>query len=143
MNIARHIALVDELCFRPFAAAEHTSSDGEKSGPGYHVVVLESSHGDGGTRAETVEQYEKYRDALDEQFSARWRETAPYNLQTLSLRTEREKIPDPWASLSARARVACVWEAEGTGRWVAVVVADQDQADDVKLLGVVTEIDPP
>ncbi|KOG15217.1 hypothetical protein [Streptomyces viridochromogenes] len=142
MNIARHIALLDELCFRPFAA-EYTSSDGEMSGPGYHIVVLESSHGDCGTRAATVEQYEKYRDALDEQFAFRWRETGPYNLQTVSLRTAQEEIPEPWASLSARARVACVWEAEGTGRWVAVVVADRDEADDVKLLGVVTEIDPP
>ncbi|MEY9989660.1 hypothetical protein ABIE67_001692 [Streptomyces sp. V4I8] len=142
MNIARHIALIDELCFRPFAA-EHTSSDGGESGPGHHTVVLESSHGDCGTRAATVEQYEKYRDALDEQFASRWGETAPYNLQTISLRTAQEEIPEPWASLSARARVACVWEAEGTGRWVAVVVADRDEADDVKLLGVVTEIDPP
>ncbi len=142
MNIARHIALIDELCFRPFMA-ERTSSHGDESGPGYHVVVLESSHGDIGTRAETVEQYEKYRDALDERFAARWRETAPYNLQTVSLRTAQEEIPDPWVSLSARARVACVWEAEGTGRWVAVCVADLDEDDDVKLLGVVTEIDPP
>ena len=56
MNIARHIALIDELCFRPFMA-ERTSSHGDESGPGYHVVVLESSHGDIGTRAVTVEQY--------------------------------------------------------------------------------------
>jgi hypothetical protein len=142
MNIARHIALIDELCFRPFAA-EASSWDGGESGPGYHVVVLESSHGDCGTRAATVEQYEKYRDALDEHFASRWRETAPYNLRTIALRTAQEEIPEPWASLSARARVAYVWEAEGTGRWVAVAVADQDEADDVKLLGVVTEVAPP
>ncbi|KUN96849.1 hypothetical protein [Streptomyces caeruleatus] len=142
MNIARHIALIDELCFRPFTA-ERTSSNGDESGPGYHVVVLESGHDNCGTRAETMEQYEKYRDALDERFATRWRETGPYNLQTVSLRTEQEEIPEPWASLSARARVASVWEVEGTGRWVAAVVADLDEADDVKLLGVVTEIDPP
>jgi hypothetical protein len=142
MNIARHIALVDELCFRPFAA-EHTSWDGGESGPGYHVVVLESSPGDGGTRAATVEQYEKYRDVLYEQFAPRWGETDPYNLQTVLLRTAHEEIPKPWASLSARARLAYLWEAEGTGRWVAVVVADLDEADDVRLLAVVTEIDPP
>ncbi|MFE7271017.1 hypothetical protein [Streptomyces sp. NPDC057623] len=142
MNIARHIALIDELCFRPFTA-ERISWHGGASGPGHHVVVLESGRGDCGTRAATVEQYEKYRDALDEQFATRWRETVPYNLQTVSLRTAQEEIPEPWASLSTRARVACLWEAHGTGRWVAVAVADRDEADDVKLLGVVTEIDPP
>ncbi|MFE6622802.1 hypothetical protein [Streptomyces sp. NPDC057740] len=142
MNIARHIALIDELCFRPFTA-ERTSSNGDESGPGYHVVVLERGHGDCGARAETVEQYEKYRDALEERLADRWSETAPYNLQTVSLRTGQEEIPEPWASLSARARVACLWEAEGTGRWVAVCVADLDEADDVKLLGVATEIAPP
>ncbi|WP_128430496.1 hypothetical protein [Streptomyces cyaneus] len=142
MNIARHIALIDELCFRPFPA-EHGSSDVGDEGPGYHVVVLERSQGDCGTRAATVEQYEKYRDALYELLEPRWGETDPLNLQTTVLRTAREEIPEPWASLSARARVAYLWEAEGTGRWVAVAVADRDEADDVQLLAVVTEIDPP
>jgi hypothetical protein len=142
MNIARHMALIDELCFRPFAA-EHSASEAGEGGPGYHVVVLESSHGDGGTRAATVEQFEKYRDALYEPLATRWGETDPLNLQTTLLRTEQEEIPAPWASLSARARVAYLWEAEGTGRWVAVAVADREETDDVKLLAVVTEIAPP
>ncbi|MGW7257932.1 hypothetical protein [Streptomyces sp. NPDC054834] len=142
MNIARHTALIDELCFRPFAAEHDTSGVGE-GGPGYHAVVLESSHGDCGTRAAMVEQYEKYRDALYEQFASRWGETAPWNTQTTLLRTGQEEIPEPWASVSARARVAYLWEAEGTGRWVAVFVADRDETDDVQLLAVVTEIDPP
>ncbi|MFJ8537929.1 hypothetical protein [Streptomyces sp. NPDC093591] len=142
MDIARHFALIDELCLRPFPA-EHGPSDVGDEGPGYHVVVLEGSQGDCGMRAATVEQYEKYRDALYELLAPRWGDTDPLNLQTTSLRTEREEIPEPWASLSARARVAHVWEAEGTGRWVAVAVADRDEADDVQLLAVVTEIDPP
>ncbi|MGN9761574.1 hypothetical protein [Streptomyces sp. SD31] len=142
MNIARHLALIDELCFRPFVA-EHTSWDGGDSGPGYHAVVLESSRGDCGTRAATVEQHEKCRDALYEQFASRWGETDPYNLQTVVLRTAQEEIPQPWVSLSARARLAYLWEAEGTGRWVAVAVADRDETDDVQLLAVVTEVDPP
>ncbi|MGI5373744.1 hypothetical protein ACQEV2_05700 [Streptomyces sp. CA-251387] len=142
MNIARHLALIDELCFRPFPA-EHGPSDVGDGGPGHHVVVLERSQGDCGARAATVEQYEKYRDALYELLALRWGETDPYNLQSVLLRTAREEIPEPWASLSARARVAHLWEAQGTGRWVAVAVADQDEADDVQLLAVVTEIDPP
>ncbi|CAL9646506.1 MULTISPECIES: hypothetical protein [unclassified Streptomyces] len=146
MNIARHLALVDELCFRPFPA-EHGPSDGGTAGPGYFTAVLEGSRGlggrDPGERAATVEQYEKDRDALYERLARRWGETDPFNLQTVLLRTEREEIPEPWADLSARARVAYLWEAEGTGRWVAVAVADRDDTDEVRLLAVVTQEAPP
>jgi hypothetical protein len=142
MNIARHIALIDELCFRPFPA-EHGPSDVGDGGPGYHVVVLERSEDDCGTRAATVEQFEKYRDALHEVYAPQWRHTHPLNLQTTLLRTEREDIPEPWRSLSAGAAVAHLWEAQGTGRWIAVAVADRDPAADVQLLAVVTDVAPP
>lgn len=142
MNIARHIALIDELCFRPFTA-EHDASGVEEGGPGYHVAVLESSQGDCAARAATVEQYEKDRDALYDRLASRWGETEPWSLQTTLLRTDQEEIPGPWAWLSARARVAYLWEAEGTGRWVVVVVADREQDHDVRLLAVVTETAPP
>ncbi|MEU9641019.1 hypothetical protein [Streptomyces sp. NPDC048188] len=147
MDIARHLALIDELCFRPFPA-EHGPSDEGTAGPGYFTAVLESSHGLGGgsdpaRRAATVEQYEKDRDALYERLARRWGETDPWNLQTVLLRTEREEIPEPWAGLSARADTACLWEAEGTGRWVAVAVADRDETDEVRLLAVLTQEAPP
>ncbi|MFE5259844.1 hypothetical protein [Streptomyces coelicoflavus] len=146
MDIARHLALIDELCFRPFPA-EHGPSDEGAAGPGRFTAVLESSHGlresDPAERAATVEQYEKERDALYERLAPRWGETAPWNLRTVLLRTEREEIPEPWAGLSAHARVAYLWEAEGTGRWVALAVADRDAADEVRLLAVVTEEAPP
>ncbi|MFF0536452.1 hypothetical protein ACWDF1_05405 [Streptomyces coelicoflavus] len=146
MDIARHLALIDELCFRPFPA-EHGPSDGGAAGPGRFTAVLASSHGlrgsDPAERAATVEQYEKERDALYERLAPRWGETAPWNLRTVLLRTEREEIPEPWAGLSAHARVAYLWEVEGTGRWVAVAVADRDAADEVRLLAVVTEEAPP
>ncbi|MFG1668413.1 hypothetical protein [Streptomyces sp. Y7] len=142
MNIARHIALIDELCSRPFVA-ERSPREGGESGPGYHLAVLESGHGDCGTRESTVEQFEKDRDALHEPLAARWGEEPAWNGQTTLLRTAQEQIPEPWALLSKRARVAYVWEAVGTGRWVAVAVADRDEADDVELIAVVTEVDPP
>ncbi|WP_405578766.1 hypothetical protein [Streptomyces sp. NBC_01092] len=142
MNIARHIALIDELCLRPFGA-EHSPWEAGEGGPGYHVVVLERSHGDRATRAATVEQFEKYRDALYDPLAARWGDSPPWNGQTTLLRTEHEDIPAPWASLSARVRVAYVWEAVGTGRWVAVAVADRDETDDVKLIAMSTETAPP
>ncbi|MFE5600635.1 hypothetical protein ACFQ8O_15805 [Streptomyces coelicoflavus] len=146
MDIARHLALIDELCFRPFPAEHGPSAEGA-AGPGRFTAVLESSHGlcesDPAERAATVEQYEKERDALYERLAPRWGETAPWNLRTVLLRTEREEIPEPWADLSALARVAYVWEAVGTGRWVALAVADRDAADEVRLLAVVTEEAPP
>ncbi|MFE9438954.1 hypothetical protein ACFYO2_08100 [Streptomyces sp. NPDC006602] len=146
MNIARHIALIDELCFRPFPA-ERRRSDFGVEGPGYHVAVLDSSQGladcDCGVRATTVEQYEKDRDALYELLAPRWGHTDPLSLQTTLLRTDREEIPEPWASFSADARMTYLWEVEGTGRWLAVAVADRNTSDEVRLLAVVTEIDPP
>ncbi|MFE9774543.1 hypothetical protein ACFYOV_23285 [Streptomyces sp. NPDC005931] len=146
MNIAQHIALIDELCFRPFPA-EHGPSDVGFGGPGHHVAVLEAGGGprtgDRALRAVTVDQYEKDRDAVYELLASRWGDVAPWNLETVLLRTEREEIPEPWAWLSAHARVAWLWEVRGTGRWVAVAVADRDESDDVRLLAVVTETDPP
>ncbi|GGY31468.1 hypothetical protein [Streptomyces djakartensis] len=143
MHIAQHIALVDELCFRPFPA-EHGPSDVGASGPGYHVAVLESAaDSDPAARAVTTDQFEKGRDAVYELLASRWGDTDPYNLHTVQLRAEREEVPRPWAELSAWAAVAYVWRVGGTGRWVALAVADRDPADDVRLLAVITETDPP
>ncbi|MCT7355066.1 hypothetical protein N4P33_23355 [Streptomyces sp. 15-116A] len=146
MDIAQHIALIDELCFRPFPA-EHGPSDVGFSGPGHHVAVLRADHGpDDGDPADwavTVDQYEKERDALHELLAARWGETDPWNLRTVLLRTEAEEIPEPWARLAASAQWAYLWEVRGTGRWVALAVADRDPAGAVRLLAVVTETAPP
>ncbi|MFI2632480.1 hypothetical protein [Streptomyces collinus] len=143
MNIAQHIAVIDELCYRPFPA-EHGPSDVGFSGPGHHVAVLEAAADTGpAARAVTIDQYEKDRDALYELLASRWGDTDPYNLQTVLLRTEREEIPRPWAELSACAGVAHLWEVEGTGRWVAVAVGDRDLSREVRLLALVTETDPP
>lgn len=143
MNIAQHLAVIDELCYRPFPA-EHGPSDVGFSGPGHHVAVLEAAADTGpAARAVTIDQYEKDRDALYELLASRWGDTDPYNLQTVLLRTEREEIPRPWAELSACAGVAHLWEVEGTGRWVAVAVGDRDLSREVRLLALVTETDPP
>ncbi|MFJ4080573.1 hypothetical protein ACIP17_26620 [Streptomyces iakyrus] len=143
MNIAQHIAVIDELCYRPFPA-EHGPSDVGFSGPGHHVAVLEAAPDtDPAARAVTIDQYEKDRDAVYELLASRWGDTDPYNLETVLLRTEREEIPRPWAELSACAGVAHLWEVEGTGRWVAVAVGDRDMSREVRLLALVTETDPP
>ncbi|MFF8669361.1 hypothetical protein [Streptomyces sp. NPDC015242] len=143
MNIAQHIALIDELCHRPFPA-EHGPSDAGASGPGRHVAVLDAAADDDPARwGEVVDQLEKERDAVCELLASRWGDTPPYNLQTVLLRAEREEIPVPWRELSERASLAYVWDVEGTGRWVAVAVTDRDATQDVRLLAVVTETAPP
>ena len=142
MNIAQHIALIDELCYRPFPA-EHGPSDVGVSGPGHHIAVLEAATDDPAARAVTIDQSEKDRDAVYELLASRWGDTDPYNLRTVLLRTEREEIPRPWAELSACAGVAHLWEVEGTGRWVAVAVGDRDMSREIRLLALVTETDPP
>ncbi|CAL9380331.1 hypothetical protein [Streptomyces sp. NPDC057838] len=143
MNIAQHIALIDELCHRPFPA-EHGPSDAGASGPGRHVAVLDAAADDDPARwGVVVDQLEKERDAVCELLASRWGDTPPYSLQTVLLRAEREEIPVPWGELSERASLAYVWDVEGTGRWVAVAVTDRDATQDVRLLAVVTETAPP
>ncbi|MEN3586535.1 hypothetical protein AAH978_20630 [Streptomyces sp. ZYX-F-203] len=146
MDIARHLALIDALCSRPFPAGPGPTPFGT-GGPGRHVAVLESSHGlragDAALRPAAVRRCEDAREAVRDRLDARWGEAPPWNLQTVLLRTEWEEIPEPWAELSARARVAGLWEAAGTDRWVAVAVADRDEADEVQLLAVVTTTAPP
>lgn len=146
MNIARHIALIDELCFRPFPA-ERGPSDVGFGAPGHHVAVLESGPGPGdgdpADLAVAADQFEKGRDAVYEVLASRWGDVSPFNLRTLLLRTEREDIPEPWAGLCARADVAWLWEVLGTGRWVAVAVADRDPGEGLRLLAVVTDTAPP
>ncbi|MFI5569524.1 hypothetical protein ACIA6T_19690 [Streptomyces sp. NPDC051740] len=139
MNIARHIALIDELCFRPFPA-EHGPSDVGFGGPGHHVAVLETEDGPDGDparRAVTVDRFEKDHDAVYEVLASRWGDTGPWNP-----RAGRKEVPEPWAWLADRAGVARVWEVQGTGRWVAVAVADRDPDDAIRLLAVVTETPP-
>ena len=145
MNIAQHVAVIDELCVRPFPA-EHGPSDVGFGGPGHHVAVLHTGGGPGGDPAQwavTADQFEKDRDALCEVLASRWGNLAPWNLQTVLLRTVREEIPEPWQWLSFRADVAWLGEVCGTGRWVAVAVAGRDPGAGIQLLAVVTETAPP
>jgi hypothetical protein len=54
-----------------------------------------------------------------------------------------EEIPEPWAQLSHLVRDVYLWKVQEHGRWVALGVADRDAADEIQLLLVVTETDPP
>ena len=59
------------------------------------------------------------------------------------LRTGAEEIPEPWAGLSLRVGDVYLWRIEEEGRWAALGVADLDPDDEIQLLLVVTETDPP
>ncbi|MFJ3672610.1 hypothetical protein ACIPSE_39755 [Streptomyces sp. NPDC090106] len=137
MDIARHIALIDELCLRPFPA-EHA----------FHLAELAAGHGlrevsDPAERAAAVDRYHHELEAVRDGLAPRRGEPHHLNLQTVQLRRAHEEIPEPWASRSDEAGFAYLWEDPGTGRWIAVAVADRDPADEVRLLAVVTVIDPP
>ncbi|WP_320775361.1 hypothetical protein [Streptomyces sp. CRN 30] len=146
MDSARHIALIDELCSR-LSGTEHGSSRGVGGTDADGVTVLRGSHGlrggDPAERATTVERYEWQRDALAGLLTPRWGEAGLLNLQTVLLRGAHEEIPEPWAALSVRARVAYVWQVPESGGWAAVAVADRDEEDEVQLLAAVTATDPP
>ncbi|GDY72354.1 hypothetical protein SAV31267_018390 [Streptomyces avermitilis] len=116
-------------------------------GPGYHIAELGTSDGYGAEdcwdRAETAEECYERGEEVRDQLTGRWGPSDHIGLQTVQLRTETEDIPEPWVHLSARVGDIHLWRTEGNGRWIALGVADRDEADEIRLLVVVTEIDPP
>ncbi|MBV7696513.1 hypothetical protein [Streptomyces sp. TRM70350] len=142
MNIAGCLDTIDRLCSRPFPA-EHGWSDVGREGPGYYITELGAAdpycaHGE-----RTAEDVEAFREGIARRLNERWGANPLWGMLTLRVRGERgEEIPEPWASISALADDLYVWQATGTGRWVALGVADGDETDPARLLAVVTEVDP-
>ncbi|MDR6979485.1 hypothetical protein J2X68_006221 [Streptomyces sp. 3330] len=116
-------------------------------GPGHGTTALVTSYGlavaDAAVRRAEGERFFEEKEHLAGKLTVRW--GAPYRvgLQTVRLRTGAEEIPEPWAELSLRVGEMCLWRAEEHGRWVALGVADLDPYDEIQLLLVVTETDPP
>ncbi|MFI5965733.1 hypothetical protein ACIA8J_26650 [Streptomyces asoensis] len=126
---------------------------------------------DAAVRLAEVERFHERREELAASLTRRWGAPSHWGLQTVRLRTATEEIPEPWAGLSLRADDVYLWRtdrapqpadpgppadpgtradrAPGTdpvgeyGRWVALGVADRDPCDEVRLLLVVTDTDPP
>ncbi|MFF5018250.1 hypothetical protein [Streptomyces sp. NPDC001165] len=147
MDIAKCLTLIDLLCAREFPTAYGRTEHGE-SGPGYHLVALQTSgefwEDDGTEREETAAQYEADRDGLVERLTDRWGPPQHFSLRSVFGRTtEGEDIPEPWAGLSGHVPDVHLWEADGTGRWVALGVSQWGRELPFQLLGVVTETDPP
>jgi hypothetical protein len=147
MDIARCLDTIDRLCLRPFPA-EHGWSDVGRAGPGYFMAELpagEREETSWETAGETAaEDADARREAVAGRLHERWGTVPAWGTLTLRVRGLRgEEIPEPWASLSQLTDEAYVWRADGTGRWVALAVADRDPADAIRLLAVVTDTDPP
>ncbi|MFI9392265.1 hypothetical protein ACIG53_15445 [Streptomyces bauhiniae] len=125
--VARHLAAIDRLRTRDLPAG----------GAGHHTVELET--GRPGTAADDLHAL---REAMAQRLGARWGEALPWGQLTLRLRLARgEEIPEPWATLCLRTDELDVWQAGEV--WLAVGVADRDEADDLRLLATVTRTAPP
>ncbi|MFC9929132.1 hypothetical protein [Streptomyces sp. NPDC127190] len=147
MDIATCLALIDLLCAREFPA-DHGGSDVGTAGPGYVTVELMTSRGAAAEHPEirqrTAADFHAYREALAGRLADRWGRQPPWGQLTLRTRMSRgEAIPQPWADLCLRTDELDLWQPDHTGRWLALGVADRDEADEIHLLATVTEIPPP
>lgn len=116
-------------------------------GPGHGTTALVTSHGlavgDTDVRRAEAERFHDEKEHLAGELTVRWGDPHHVGLQTVRLRTGAEEIPEPWAGLSLRVGDMYLWRAAEHGRWVALGVADLDPYDEIQLLLVVTETDPP
>ncbi|MFF7975036.1 hypothetical protein [Streptomyces sp. NPDC007905] len=147
MDIATCLTRIDLLCAREFPAAHGRSEHGE-SGPGYHIAVLQTSgdfwEDDGTEWEETAAQYEADLDGLAERLTERWGPPQRFSLRSVFARAaDGEDVEEPWAGLSEHVPDVHLWEAAGSGRWVALGLSHWDKELPLQLLGVVTETDPP
>ncbi|MBV1944952.1 hypothetical protein [Streptomyces sp. BV129] len=125
--VARHLAAIDRLRAR----------DLPPGGAGHHTVELET-----GRPGTASDDFHAVREAMAQRLGARWGEAPPWGQLTLRLRLSRgERIPEPWATLCLRTDELDVWRTEEV--WLAVGVADRDEADAIHLLATVTRTPPP
>ncbi|WP_330236940.1 hypothetical protein [Streptomyces sp. NBC_00566] len=125
--VARHLAAIDRLRARDLPAG----------GAGHHTVELQT-----GLPGTASDDFHALREAVAQCLGARWGEAPPWGQLTLRLRLARgERIPEPWASLCLRTDELDVWQAGGV--WLAIGVADRDEADEIHLLATVTRKAPP
>ncbi|MER5886548.1 hypothetical protein ABT160_22215 [Streptomyces sp. NPDC001941] len=146
MTTAQHVAAIELHRTRAFPAREGRSDMGD-SGPGYHVVELDTGEDefwdDESSRWEAVhEQYEAEREALALVLERRWGPPDLVSLySTLTRSLDGEEIPEPWAVLCCHVVDLQLWRVEG--RWIAVGVSQWDRELPFRLLAVITEVDPP
>ncbi|MFF7471995.1 hypothetical protein [Streptomyces sp. NPDC008092] len=146
MDIAKCLALIDELCAGEFPT-EHGRTEVGTGGPGYLTAVLETSgdfyEDDGSERAETEARFEADRDALGERLGERWGPAREVSLHgALERAMDGEEVDEPWAHLCDHLPDVRLWET-GTGRRVGLGVSQWDKELPLQLLVFVTTVDPP
>jgi hypothetical protein len=148
MDSAKYLARIDSLCTGDLAA-EHGGSDVLMAGPGYCIVTLEVSPGswtgDPAQRVRTVDDFHALKDHISVLLDTRWGARQPlWWMGTLVVRIDRgELIPEPWATISTWVDELNLWQPTGTDRWIALGVLEGAMDDEVHLLALVTETDPP
>ncbi|MGY5050317.1 hypothetical protein ACWDE0_32670 [Streptomyces sp. 900105755] len=139
MDIAKCLALIDELCAR--------ETDVGTGGPGYLMAALETSgdfyEDDGSEWEETEARFEADRDALGERLGERWGPAQVVGLDSVLERAmDGEDVGEPWAHLCDHVPDVQLWRTD-TGRRVGLGVSQWDRELPFQLLAVVTVLDPP
>ncbi|WP_405852108.1 hypothetical protein OG361_05315 [Streptomyces sp. NBC_00090] len=138
MTTARHLATIDELRARP--------SGGPGGAPGFHLAELATSEDfwddDGSRRALAEDQYEAERDGLAALLTARWGPPTELDLWPVLERSlAGESLPEPWSTLCAHTPELRLWRDDG--RWIGLGISQWDKELPLRLLAVVTAVDPP
>ncbi|KPC78191.1 MULTISPECIES: hypothetical protein [Streptomyces] len=145
MTTAHHLRLIDGMRTKDFPP-ERVSSGSGVSGPGYHTELLigEDGHeeGDGADSTEHRVQCLAEHDALLTLLTLRWGEPDVISLWSAQERMAAgEVIAEPWAEPVASCEYLQLWRTQG--RWVAVVLYQEDDGPGCELGVLVTAIDPP
>lgn len=155
MTSAQNLATMDRLRVRAFPA-QRGGADLEGGagtgigGPGYHLVALSCGEDSGGeedaspagTAAQAEEQYAAECEALASVLDARWGPSQMFSLWSLQTRRlDGEEIAEPWRELCGSTPYLHLWRVED--RWVALGVSRWDGEPGLRLMAVITEIDPP
>ncbi|MBC2902687.1 hypothetical protein [Streptomyces cupreus] len=128
MDIAKDLALIDGL-----RTGDIPTEPGED---GYRQAVL------GLRQWQSAEDCYAYEAAIAERLTEQWGEPSRWGTATLIERGARgERIPEPWARLSALATDLRTWEV--ADRWVILTVIDGDAEHCPQVYCVVTTTDPP
>ncbi|MFJ4777538.1 hypothetical protein [Streptomyces sp. NPDC088762] len=145
MTTAEHLDTIDRLRAREFPA-EPVWSNGQSSGPGYHVIQVARTadfwEDDGSGRIEAIDQINAEYGALTQALTDRWGEAQVFALVSLRDRGfAGEEIPAPWDELSSTSDHVHLWRAGD--HWLVACVAQGRRGDPYLLVAAVTVIDPP
>ncbi|MFD4985141.1 hypothetical protein [Streptomyces sp. NPDC058374] len=149
MSTARHLATMEQLCARPFPDQVPVRSTPEGSaGPGFHLALLESSDAPAVERPALLEEFAALREALAVVLEHRWGPAQHISLWSAFVRAEEarmagteEVVEEPWRSLSASVPDILLWRRGS--RWIALGTAEREGEQPVRLLALVTAVDPP